>query len=87
MTVPMLLIIPLVVFYDYRKTYENALVDLAIPVVGILLVAILHIEGGFQIACHYIANGVPKVEEEQQGSNLVLSTLSNVIHQFIPYRI
>ena len=87
LTVPMLLIIPLIVFYDYRKTYENGLVDLAIPVVGVLLVAILHIEGGFQIACHYIANGIPKVEEEQQGSNLVLNTLSNVIHQFIPYRI
>ena len=87
LTVPMLLIIPLIVFYDYRKTYENGLVDLAIPVVGVLLVAILHIEGGFQIACHYIANGIPKVEEEQQGSNLVLNTLFNVIHQFIPYRI
>ena len=87
LTVPMLLIIPLIVFYDYRKTYENGLVDLAIPVVGVLLVAILHIEGGFQIACHYIANGIPKVEEEQQGSNLVLNTLLNAIHQFIPYRI
>ena len=49
-TFPMIFIIPLVLFFDYRKTYKNTLPDMIIPAVGIALVALTFLEGGFEVA-------------------------------------
>ena len=46
-TIPLLFIIPFVVFFDYRKTYKNKLIDTLIPVVGVSLLAFTYVEGGF----------------------------------------
>lgn len=46
---PLILVIPLVLLFNYRKKYENALIDIIIPLAGILLVIFTLIEGGFEV--------------------------------------
>lgn len=48
-TAPMLLIIPLLVFFNYRKTYPKSMIDTFIPLAGVALVAIVYIEGFFEV--------------------------------------
>ena len=48
-TIPMLLIIPLIIFFDYQKTYKNSLIDLLIPIGGVALVIFVNLEGGFEV--------------------------------------
>ncbi|MBR0440029.1 MAG: hypothetical protein IJK27_04690, partial [Bacilli bacterium] len=47
--IPMILLIPVVMLFDYRKQYKNNLPDIIIPVAGIALLLITYIEGGFEI--------------------------------------
>ena len=48
-TATMLLIIPLLVFFNYRKTYPKSMIDTFIPLAGVALVAIVYIEGFFEV--------------------------------------
>ena len=45
----MLLIIPLIILFDYKKVHEDKLMDLIIPAAGIGAVAIVYIEGGYEV--------------------------------------
>lgn len=54
-TVPMIFIIPIIMFFDYRKTYKDKLPDIIIPFVGLGLIAIVTIEGGFQVFKEFFA--------------------------------
>ena len=46
---PLILVIPLVLLFNYRKKYSNGLIDIIIPVAGIVLVIFTLIEGGFEV--------------------------------------
>ena len=48
-TVPLILIIPLVILFDYKKTYKDKKLDTLIPIAGIALLLIVYIEGGFEV--------------------------------------
>ena len=48
-TVPLILIIPLVILFDYKKTYKDNKLDTLIPIAGIALLLIVYIEGGFEV--------------------------------------
>ncbi len=48
-TLPMIFIVPLIIFYDYRKTYKKSMVDTIIPAAGVLLIVLLYVEGLFEI--------------------------------------
>ncbi len=63
---PMLLIIPLLIFFDYTKTHENKMMDIIIPVAGIVLLILLYIEGLFEISKGYIADLVKKAQEAEE---------------------
>ena len=63
-TLPMLLLIPIIIFYDYRRTFNNKIVDILIPVGGILLIMILYIEGMFQVARLAIIKAVEESKQE-----------------------
>ena len=43
--------IPFVMMFSYTKTYKDKLVDKAIPLGGIALIAAVYIEGVFQLLC------------------------------------
>ena len=73
---PMLLLIPLVIFFDYTKSHENKMVDLIIPVAGVALVALLLIEGFFEVARFSLAN----LKENMNQRNDAESSLMSVVH-------
>ena len=78
-TIPMLLTIPIVAFFDYRKTYKNKLVDTAIPVIGVAIIAIIYIEGFFQFGKFMISqtfpNGIMGSGDEAEEEGLLLSAI------------
>ena len=47
--IQLLLMPPFVLLFSYTRTHKNKLVDIFIPVVGILCIVIVFIQGGFQI--------------------------------------
>ena len=47
--IPMVLVIPILILFNYRKTYKNKNIDLIIPIAGFGLVALIYLEGVFQV--------------------------------------
>ena len=47
--VQLLLMPPFVLLFSYTRTHKNKLIDMFIPVVGILCILIVYIQGGYQI--------------------------------------
>ena len=80
--VPMISLIPLLIFFDYTKTHDNKTVDLVIPVAGIALIILLYIEGLFQILSGYIADFMKRLEElseeEQEQEKSLLNIVKNI---------
>jgi len=50
----MILLIPILILFDYKKTYKNKMVDTVIPLAGILLMVLIYVEGLFEVAKFYI---------------------------------
>ena len=48
-------VIPLVLLFSYKKTHENTKIDTFLPVIGIGIIALIYLEGTFQI----IVNNIP----------------------------
>ena len=48
-TASALMVAPLVLLFDYTKTHKNKTMDLIIPAAGVALVALVYIEGFFQV--------------------------------------
>ena len=53
----LLLIIPLVLLFSYKKQHENKKIDTLIPIAGIGLIVLVYVEGIFQV----IVNNVPQI--------------------------
>ena len=77
-TFPMIFIIPLVLFFDYRKTYKDKLPDMIIPAVGIALVALTFLEGGFEVAKYAII--VSKESKPSGGEGDSLDSVARAIN-------
>ena len=75
---PLLLIIPLVLLFDYRKTYKNTLPDLIIPVAGVVLIAIIYLEGGFEVLRYFLAHK-PETEPEEKLNPSILDKIIRAI--------
>ena len=63
-TLPMLLITPLLIFYDYRKTYDNRLVDILIPAAGAILVVLTMFEGTYLAVRDAVAHAMKEPPAE-----------------------
>ena len=74
----MVFIIPLIIFFDYTKTYTNKKIDLFIPIVGIGLLAILYIEGLFEIAKAYLIDMARKAKEAEESGGIIISYIRNI---------
>ena len=70
-TAMMIFIIPLIIFFDYRKTYSNKLVDLLVPVVGIFLIVAVLFEGGFLVLRDYLISARNKAQEAENAIALI----------------
>ena len=78
-TSSMILIIPLVLLFDYRKTYKNTLLDMIIPIVGIAIIAIIYIEGGFEVIRFYLRDLYSKTKEEEETIKAAIKQITNII--------
>jgi hypothetical protein len=70
-TLPLLLIIPLVLLFDYKKTYKNSMIDIVIPVAGVAMVVLVYLEGGFQIVRQIFADSQKEPDGEEAALNLL----------------
>lgn len=81
--VPMLFIIPIIMFFDYTKTHENKIVDAIIPVAGIGLIILLYIEGLFLVGTNALANVIKKAsepsEDEKEEGARIFTKIVNAI--------
>ena len=75
----MILIIPLVLLFDYRKTYENTLLDIIIPLASVAIVAIIYIEGGFEVIRFYLRDLYSKAEEEKETMQAAIKQITSII--------
>ena len=82
---PMLLIIPLLIFFDYRKTHDNKIVDVIIPIAGIAIIILLYVEGLFELIKGYLADMARKAREASEEDSpdnpamLIVNTIRNLI--------
>lgn len=70
--IPMILLIPVVMLFDYRKQYKNNLPDIIIPVAGIALLLITYIEGGFEIIRFALEDNRRRKAEQSTDSEDIL---------------
>ena len=51
-TFPLIFVVPFTIIYDYSKKYTNDLVDILVPIGGVALIAVVLLEGFFQVITH-----------------------------------
>ena len=61
--VSLLPVIPIVMFFDYKKEHQNKKVDSLLPLIGIGLIAIVYVEGIFEIIINNIPSIIEKIKE------------------------
>ncbi len=81
-TIPMVLVIPIIIFYDYRKTYDNKIVDIIIPAAGVLLIILTTFEGGFLVLRSFLAK---KTAEEAAASSSEETSLALLGRQLLSH--
>ena len=77
--IPLLFIIPLVMLFDYRKTYKNKLPDLLIPAIGVGLLVVVYVEGVFQVLTSWINSVESETESEDTSLLAGISMISRGI--------
>lgn len=50
-SIPLLLLIPIVMFFSYTRTCKHPKFDIFVPLAGVALIVLLYIEGAFQLIC------------------------------------
>ena len=72
----MLLIIPILMFFDYTKTYKGKLGDIIIPVGGIAVILAMYVEGLFLIASNYLAKmATEDTPDTKESARLLIETI------------
>ena len=79
-TLPLLAIIPLVLLFDYKKTYKNNMIDIVIPIAGVAMVVLVYLEGGFQIIREAFADSNAETDGKDAALNL-LEQAKGVFHK------
>ena len=69
-TTPLLFIIPLVLLFDYKKTYDDSMIDVIIPLGGIALLAFVYFEGGFEVLKWFLADQFKETTSENAASSI-----------------
>ena len=84
-SLPMILIIPAVIFFNYRKTYKNKMIDIIIPLAGVAAVAIVYVEGMFQVLLAIIRNKMnsgDSQEELEETTQIIIQGINKIINVF-----
>ena len=63
MCTPMILLLPIIFFFDYTKTYKNKNVDIIIPVAAVAIIILLFIEGFYEVFKAYAKEWLGKLSD------------------------
>ena len=80
----MILLIPIILLFDYKKTYKNNMMDIIIPCAGVILMVLVTVEGMFEVAKFYIIkylNEAPKEEEPAELAKQVIKQIAEKIRK------
>lgn len=55
-TAELVLIIPLLLLFSYTKKHKSIIIDIIIPLAGVVLIVFIYFDGAFQAACDVIMN-------------------------------
>ena len=80
----MILLIPVILLFDYKKTYKNNMLDIFIPLAGVILMVFVTIEGLFEVAKFYIIkylNEVPPEEEPTEAAKQIIKQIAEKIRK------
>ena len=78
----MILLIPILILFDYKKTYKNKMVDTIIPLAGILLMVLVYVEGLFEVAKFFIIKMMQETPNEQEPAALVKNAVKQIVERF-----
>lgn len=81
--IPMIFIIPFIILFDYKKTYTNKKIDLLIPVVGVALLALVYIEGLFEILRGFAVQFRKVIDEATSPEENSASEIYNSVKAFL----
>ena len=65
-TLPMILIIPIILLFDYTKIYQDYRIDVLIPLVGIGVLAVIYIEGGYEVIKQYLVDLIKSSDKPEE---------------------
>ena len=68
----MILLIPVIIFFDYTKTYKNKIVDIIIPAAGLALVALVYVEGLYDILRGYLFTRANNLKADPDANPAIL---------------
>lgn len=66
-------LIPIIMFFDYQKTYKNNLIDIIIPFAGVALVAFVFIEGGYDVLRLRLAEIINEPDDPETPETIISS--------------
>jgi hypothetical protein len=80
----MILVIPLVLLFDYKKTYDDGKFDLFIPIIGIVLILIVYIEGGYEVLRVKLAQLLDSFSKEggETPAEPAVQSIKHIIERF-----
>ena len=80
-TVPLLLIVPIIILFDYTKTYKDNKLDIFIPAAGIALTAVIYLEGGFQVITNYFKDMAETSSEKPLSFEIIKQTVCKILRR------
>ena len=56
----------LLLLFDYKRSYKNPMIDIVIPIAGIIVIVLIFFEGGYEVLKQYLINLIKASEESKQ---------------------
>ena len=64
---PLILVAPIAMFFSYTKKHKNPQLDKFVPILGIGLIALVYLEGTFQVITNNMPNFIEKIKNAVMG--------------------
>ena len=80
---PMILVIPIILLFDYKKTYDNNTLDIIIPIAGIGAIAFLYFEVGYEIVKFWLTDFLQNMKDSIKEGESASTTIKNIFKSLI----
>ena len=78
----MIFLVPIILLFDYKKTYKNKKIDTLIPIIGIALMLLVYVEGLFEVAKVYIIKLMNETNQEGGASEMAKNVIKQIASKF-----